>query len=120
MITRRALLTLFRAAEPHASARPAEVPPDVAARARAFREAMAARGAADGDVPNRAVIAPRLCLLTLGTECGTCLERCPEPGAITQQGREIVVRAARCTGCGECVSSCPAPIPALALRPVTR
>lgn len=120
MITRRALLTLFRAAEPPAPTRPTEVPPDVAQRARAFREAMAARGAVRDDAPKLAVVAPRLCLLALGTECGTCVERCPAPGAIAQVGREVVVSAGRCTGCGECVSSCPAPIPALALRPVTR
>lgn len=121
MISRRALLTLFRGGTT-AAAPPSpqpSVPPDVAARARSFREAMERRGRASADAPRYAVLAPRLCLLALGTECGTCAERCPVPGALAVVGREVVITAARCTGCGECVGSCPAPVPALALRPVS-
>lgn len=39
--------------------------------------------------------------------CGTCVASCPEPGAITMQGKLAVVDDALCQGHGECVAACP-------------
>ena len=39
--------------------------------------------------------------------CGTCVDACPEPEAITLRGKLAVVDEARCQGHGECVAACP-------------
>jgi thioredoxin reductase (NADPH) len=39
--------------------------------------------------------------------CGTCVAACPEPGALSMQGRLAVVNKAACVGHGECVAACP-------------
>ena len=39
--------------------------------------------------------------------CGTCVDACPEPDAITLRGKLAVVDDARCRGHGECVAACP-------------
>jgi thioredoxin reductase/ferredoxin len=39
--------------------------------------------------------------------CGTCVDACPEPDAITMRGKLAVVDDARCRGHGECVAACP-------------
>lgn len=118
-LTRRGLFALLRGTSPT----PAPLPPAVIgeatrAQAKSFREALAARRRGSDDGPRFAVLTHHLCLLRLGTECSTCAEVCPEPGALTLRGRSVELDATRCTGCGRCVERCPAPIPALALRPV--
>ena len=86
----------------------------IAARASAFRAEIAQRSQDAG--PMRAVIAERLCLLAMRSECGLCAEVCPERGALSISDRRVRVDPSACTGCGRCVERCPAPIPALALR----
>jgi len=49
------------------------------------------------------------CLAWLGSFCSTCVEKCPEPGALLDGPRGPVVQASSCTGCGICVDLCPAP-----------
>jgi len=39
--------------------------------------------------------------------CSTCVDACPEPGAIALRGKLAVVDPANCVGHGECVSACP-------------
>ena len=39
--------------------------------------------------------------------CGTCVDACPEPDAITLHGKLAVVDDERCRGHGECVAACP-------------
>ena len=39
--------------------------------------------------------------------CGTCAAACPEPGAITLQGKLATVDQELCKGHGECVAACP-------------
>ncbi len=39
--------------------------------------------------------------------CGTCVEACPEPGAIALRGKLATVNTALCVGHGECVAACP-------------
>jgi len=41
--------------------------------------------------------------------CGTCVERCPVPGAMRLGGGRPVVDKALCDGCGVCQQVCPAP-----------
>ncbi len=63
--------------------------------------------------PRVARIQPAACIAYRGSFCTVCVERCPEPGAITSEyGRPTIVEDL-CTGCGECVSRCPAPITAI-------
>jgi ferredoxin len=58
------------------------------------------------------------CLVAMGTECRTCIERCPVEGAIALDGGRPRIDPERCTGCGDCVPVCPAPRPAIAvIRP---
>jgi Pyruvate/2-oxoacid:ferredoxin oxidoreductase delta subunit len=57
------------------------------------------------------------CLNAMGSFCSTCIERCPEPGAIVAEGRRVVVVPDRCTGCGLCADVCPAPGNAILLVP---
>jgi Pyruvate/2-oxoacid:ferredoxin oxidoreductase delta subunit len=65
-----------------------------------------------------AAVSTFACLNSKADFCATCVERCPEPGALRVEARRIVVDAERCTGCGECVARCPAPGGAILLRPV--
>lgn len=39
--------------------------------------------------------------------CGTCVDACPEPGAIALHGKLAVVDIGLCKGHGECVGACP-------------
>ena len=57
------------------------------------------------------------CLNMTGSFCSTCVERCPEAGAIALDGRTPKVDPAVCTGCGDCVRACPAPGGAILLVP---
>ena len=73
-------------------------------------------GLADAPVSDPKTVAELLpwnCLGSLGSFCSTCVERCPEPGAIELSDATPVVPVDLCTGCGECTFSCPAPAPAL-------
>lgn len=116
------------------SERPApDIPPEIAARAARFRAEREARASAIppvgrihwmneepppaplADGPRVAVVSRAACLNAGADFCATCVERCPEPGAIHLDGRHITVEAARCTGCGICVTACPAPGGALRL-----
>lgn len=56
----------------------------------------------DAKFPNPGTYRPVVC-----TQCGKCLEACPE-GAITKNhiGAHIVDRE-KCTNCGDCVDACP-------------
>lgn len=61
------------------------------------------------------------CLAHFGSPCSSCVEHCPEPGAIALDARQRPwVDASACTGCGECVAACPAPRPAIAIGPEAR
>lgn len=71
-------------------------------------------------LPMVARLLPFNCLNQLGGFCSTCVERCPEPGAVRLDGRRPVVDADRCTGCGVCAERCPAPGGALVMVPVVR
>ncbi len=55
----------------------------------------------------------RACLAHLGMDCVTCVERCPEAGAIRLNRQRPVVDRAICTGCALCAAVCPAPTPAI-------
>ncbi len=57
------------------------------------------------------------CLNQLGGFCGTCVERCPVPGAIRMDGRTPTVATDVCDGCGICSDLCPAPGNAIVLGP---
>lgn len=71
-------------------------------------EVVAAREVSDdaGDGAARralhAVVRSDLCV-----GCGTCAAACPEPGAMTLQGKLAVVDVALCKGHGDCVAACP-------------
>jgi len=57
------------------------------------------------------------CLAGAGQLCSVCVERCPEPGALTLDGLYPMVDSERCTGCGACEPACPAPSPAIRVLP---
>jgi thioredoxin reductase (NADPH) len=63
-----------------------------------------AQGGADADAgaPTRAHVRSDVCV-----GCATCVDACPEEGAITMQGKLAVVDAAHCVGHGECATACP-------------
>lgn len=65
-----------------------------------------------------AVVSTFACLNAKADFCATCVERCPEPGALRVEGRRVRVDPEWCTGCGECVARCPAPGGAILLKPV--
>lgn len=65
-----------------------------------------------------AVLSTFACLNAGADFCATCVERCPEPGAIRLDGRRVVIDASVCNGCGVCVPLCPAPGGAILLKPV--
>ncbi|MDX2207131.1 MAG: NAD(P)-binding domain-containing protein [Gemmatimonadales bacterium] len=64
--------------------------------------AAAADGSLAGDLDPRALVRSDMCV-----GCGTCVDACPEPGALTMRGKLAVVDDARCRGHGECVAACP-------------
>lgn len=39
--------------------------------------------------------------------CGSCVDACPEPGAITLRGKLAIVDPFSCVGHGECATACP-------------
>lgn len=61
------------------------------------------------------------CLNALGTQCNTCVERCPLTGAIAPQGggspKPPTVDPELCEGCGVCQYVCPAPMNAILILP---
>ncbi len=60
------------------------------------------------------------CLVTMGSGCTSCIERCPEQGALVTNGVTAPsIDPSLCTGCGDCVLACPAPRPAIAMGPKT-
>ena len=71
-------------------------------------EVVAARAVDDSDAAHtvqsamHAVVRGDLCV-----GCGTCEAACPEPGAITVEGKLALVDIALCKGHGECVAACP-------------
>lgn len=67
------------------------------------------------DEPKIAQIDPDLCLAHQRSFCTTCVERCPEPGALTLQDHLPHIQPDLCTGCAECQRLCPAPINAIRL-----
>lgn len=52
--------------------------------------------------PPRALVRSDLCV-----GCGSCVQACPEDGALTMSGKLALVDPTRCRGHGECVSACP-------------
>lgn len=66
-------------------------------------EARTVEGAAiSGGGDPKAMVRSDMCV-----GCGTCVDACPEPDAITLRGKLAVVDDARCRGYGECVAACP-------------
>jgi len=59
------------------------------------------------------VIQGRYCLAYTDTYCSTCIETCPELGAIISEGGIPHVVPDHCTGCGLCHDLCPAPTNAI-------
>lgn len=107
-VSRRALFRLAFDEESQAESSPRQEPPPPAIGRIAWQDARHARPALlDG--PQVAKVLTFSCLNAGADFCATCVERCPEPGAIAVQGRVVVVDPLRCTGCGECVAVCPAP-----------
>lgn len=49
------------------------------------------------------------CLAYQRSFCSSCVERCPEPGAIVKKLGRPEFFEESCTGCGVCVGVCPAP-----------
>lgn len=64
-----------------------------------------------------ALILPDHCLSYRNQVCTSCLERCPEPGAIKLDGVHPRVIPDACTGCGQCHDVCPAPQNAVLVLP---
>jgi Pyruvate/2-oxoacid:ferredoxin oxidoreductase delta subunit len=56
-----------------------------------------------------AVIQGRHCLAYRSLSCSSCVERCPQPGAIAVDHGIPRVVAGQCTGCAICHDVCPAP-----------
>lgn len=61
-----------------------------------------AGAAAAGTGDPKAMVRADMCV-----GCGTCVDACPEPDAITLRGKLAVVDDDRCRGHGECVAACP-------------
>ncbi len=62
--------------------------------------ARADAGAADG--PKHALVRSDVCV-----GCGTCVDACPEPGAITLVNKLAIVNLDLCKGHGSCATACP-------------
>jgi MauM/NapG family ferredoxin protein len=56
-----------------------------------------------------AVVERGRCLTFRGDACRACVDACPVPGALVEQGGHPVVQEARCIGCGVCENVCPTP-----------
>ncbi|MBK1791808.1 4Fe-4S dicluster domain-containing protein [Persicirhabdus sediminis] len=74
----------------------------------------------DDDIENPAgaqcaIINTAKCLAWQGSFCSTCVEHCPEPGAIARTYGKPTIVADHCTGCGQCIDRCPAPQNAIQL-----
>lgn len=117
MISRRALFDWI-VQEPEVLPPPESAPPAAAARSSRIAWQQARRASAEVVGARLAVISTFACLNAGADFCATCVERCPEPGAIRLEGRRVVVDAERCNGCGVCVPLCPAPGGAILLKPV--
>lgn len=71
------------------------------------------------DGPMVAELNQGACLAYQRSFCSSCVERCPEDGAITKNlGRPEFFQDA-CTGCGICLDVCPAPRKAIRLVPAS-
>jgi Pyruvate/2-oxoacid:ferredoxin oxidoreductase delta subunit len=81
-----------------------------------LRRARAAAGM--GTLPRLARIDRFACLASTGQVCTTCLEHCPEPGALRLDGLVPSVDSDKCTGCGVCEPVCPAPGGAIRVLPL--
>ena len=46
---------------------------------------------------------PKVC-----TQCGKCMEACPEDAIIRREDGAYIVLAEKCTNCGECIPACKA------------
>lgn len=66
------------------------------------RAAVAEGEAAAGGGQPKALVRGDICV-----GCGTCVDACPEPGALTMVHKLAVVNDALCMGHGECVAACP-------------
>lgn len=62
---------------------------------------LAASSGGDGG-PLHAIVRSDVCV-----GCGTCVDACPEPGAIRLVNKVAVVDSGLCKGHGECVTACP-------------
>jgi thioredoxin reductase len=88
----------------------AVVPPGVAACAacgaplQAFELVTARTAAADsgGSGAAHAIVRADMCV-----GCGTCVDACPEPGAIRLEDKRAIVDTLRCKGHGLCATACP-------------
>jgi len=71
---------------------------------QAFELALApvVSGEAVADGPMHAMVRTDVCV-----GCGTCVDACPEPGAIFMVNKLAVVNRDLCMGHGECVRACP-------------
>ncbi len=76
----------------------------------------------DADPMGTAHISRYECLNSLGSECSTCVERCPVEGAIAfhRPAKAPIVCPALCAGCGICQYVCPAPGAAIGILPNAR
>lgn len=64
-----------------------------------------------------AIVQGRHCLAYQRSFCSTCVERCPELGAIIVENGMPRVVTDLCTGCGICHDLCPAPTNAILMMP---
>lgn len=62
---------------------------------------------AEGAAPMGAGLPRAMVRADMCVGCGTCVDACPEPGAITLRNKLAVVDDDRCQGHGECVAACP-------------
>lgn len=87
-----------------------------AGEGRQLQPPLATRAGAPSQ-PGLALIQPGHCLTYQQQVCTSCLERCPEPGAIKLDGLHPRVIPDACTGCGTCHEICPAPVNAIIMLP---
>jgi len=93
-----------RIAVPKASSRcpSCGVPPQVFELAAAPAAIHEEDGAASKPGRPHAIVRADMCV-----GCGTCVAACPEPGAVTLQGKLAIVDASKCTAHGNCQDACP-------------